>query len=142
METMLQEITDRFTARLDAYTDLADLLDDNLLGQRIDVPKHKSLAEHLWCIVGARESYSKAIDEGEWSGFSCSLQALTTKDIQSKLIESASRATEVILAVEDWTPERTKLLATLVEHETMHEGQIIRHMYAIGRTLPESWVWA
>lgn len=142
MDRMHQEIVERLTKRFQAYTELTGLLDDELLKQKIEVPKHKSLTEHLWCVVGARESYAKSIKQGEWAGFECSMQTFAPADFCSKLNESAITAIDVIHSVTDWTTERTNLLATLAEHEVMHEGQIIRHMYALEKDLPDSWVWA
>lgn len=139
---MHEQVVSRLFNRFEAYADLAETLDDDLLNQKIDVPKHKSLREHLWCVVGARESYAQAIEQGSWSGFSCSMQTFTTSDFQYKLKESESAVALAIQNVSDWTAERTELLATLAEHEVMHEGQIIRHMYGLERDLPESWIWA
>lgn len=112
------------------------------MNQKIDVPKHKSLAEHLWCVVGARESYARAIEQGSWAGFGCSMQAFGAADFREKLKTSSSAVELAIRTVSDWNDERSDLLATLAEHEVMHEGQIIRHIYALERELPESWVWA
>ena len=142
MDNMLQEILARLSTRFEAYSDLSELFSEDLLNQKIDVPKHKSLAEHLWCVVGARESYAKAIAQGEWSGFACSMQSFDPPDFRSKLDESAGAVNEAIRSVAAWTAERSSLLATLAEHEVMHEGQIIRHMYALDQELPDSWVWA
>ena len=139
---MREELTIRMQQRFLAYADLAEILDDQLLGQKIDVPKHKSLAEHLWCVVGARESYARAIEQGDWQGFSCSMHAFASQDFQAKLQSSSAAVTQAIDSVSDWNANRLSLLATLAEHEVMHEGQIIRHMYALERELPGSWVWA
>jgi hypothetical protein len=128
--------------RFSAYSDLTSSIDDDLLNTKIDVPKHKSLTEHLWCVVGARESYSKAIDQGVWEGFNCSMGTFGLNDFRMKLDESAAAVESAIGSVIDWTPDRSNLLTTLAEHEVMHEGQIIRHMYALERELPDSWVWA
>jgi len=54
-------ILENLKTRFAAYDDLALELDDAALDARIDVPKYKSLKEHLWCVVGARESYAKAL---------------------------------------------------------------------------------
>ena len=70
------------------------------------------------------------------------MQSYTTHDFTQSLHSSADAARNVISAVSSWTPQRQELLATLAEHEVMHEGQIIRHMYALDRPLPASWVWA
>lgn len=142
MNEMHNAVIERLLRRFDAYADLAALLDTDLLKQRIDLPRHKSLTDHLWCVVGARESYTKAIKQGEWSGFACSMQSFEVEDFQTHLQKSALAASEAISGITDWTPERASLLATFAEHEVMHEGQIIRHMYALEQTLPESWVWA
>ena len=139
---MHNKIIQRLEARFSAYADLADLLDDELLGLKIDVPKHKSLAEHLWCVIGGRESYARALTEGQWQGFACSMQSFNTTDFQSKLATSSHAVMESLDGINDWTMERDDLLAKLSEHEVMHEGQIIRHMYALERELPESWEWA
>ena len=139
---MQKQVSQRLTQRFQAYLDLVAEIDDDLLGEKVDVPKHKSLAEHLWCVVGARESYTRAIEAGAWQGFNCSMTAYAVSDFTAALTESAQAANEAIANVDEWDDERLALLATLTEHEVMHEGQIIRHMYALERTLPDSWVWA
>lgn len=135
-------IVKNLEARFRAYAELMDNLDDPALQHRVDVPRHKNLIEHLWCIVGARESYAKALQSGKWQGFACSMTQYSHSDFAGALRSSAEAATQAINSVDDWTEEREQLLATLAEHEVMHEGQIIRHMYASGRTLPDSWQWA
>ncbi len=139
---MHEQIVIKLLNRFEAYSDLAKTLDDELLKQKVDVPKHKSLAEHLWCVIGARESYARAIEQGSWAGFSCSIQTFGASDFSEKLKESSSGVESAIRAVSDWNEARSNLLATLAEHEVMHEGQIIRHMYAIEQELPASWTWA
>ena len=139
---MHDQIVVRLLRRFDAYDELAAAVDDALLNQKVDVPRHKSLAEHLWCVVGARESYARALEQGSWAGFSCSMESFGAADFVEKLEASRVAVEQAIKNVSDWDDERSALLATLAEHEVMHEGQIIRHMYALERELPSSWVWA
>jgi len=61
---MRDVLIDALNKRFDSYQDIIDSVTDDELGQKLDVPKHKSLAEHMWCVVGARESYAKAIADG------------------------------------------------------------------------------
>jgi uncharacterized protein with PhoU and TrkA domain len=129
-------------ARFDAYNDLIADCDENILQEKIDAPKHKSLVEHLWCVIGARESYALALEAGEWQGFSCSLTQFSKDDVAEKLRESSTAVISVIEAIEDWSDARDELLLTLNEHEVMHEGQIIRHMYGLGYEMPDSIKWA
>ena len=58
------------------------------------------------------------------------------------LASSGQALIAAIDAVSDWSLEHDELLAAVAEHEVMHEGQIIRHMYGLGRELPASWRWA
>ena len=139
---MRTQIIDNLKARFAAYDDLIDQTDTGQLTQTLDLPKHKSLREHLWCVVGSRESYAQALQAGEWSGFKCSMTTYEQPDFLEKLSASAKAATDAIANIEEWTPEREELLVALSEHEVMHEGQIIRHVYALGDTLPATWKWA
>lgn len=129
-------------ARFASYIDLISSVDDSALQRTIDLPKHKSLAQHLWCVVGARESYARAIHEGEWKGFNCSLTTTTQREISEKLESSAMLVMKTIKEVTTWTAERDRLFISLAEHEVMHEGQIIRHMYALEMDIPNSVEWA
>ncbi len=117
---MHEQILSRLLSRFEAYSDLAETLDDDLLTQAIDLPKHKTLAEHLWCVVGARESYARAIEQGSWAGFRCSMESSSAAEFREKLRDSSKAAELAIRAVSDWREERSDLLATLAEHEVMH----------------------
>jgi hypothetical protein len=47
-------------ARFRSYADFIAAVDPADVAAKLDVPKDKSVAEHLWCVVGSRESYAKA----------------------------------------------------------------------------------
>lgn len=137
-ETIVKNLERRFLS----YGELIDSIDEAMLVAALDVPKHKTLKEHLWCVVGARESYTRALTAGQWEGFSCSMTSYTKGDFQSALSRAAGAARDAIEGIDEWTNDHDALLATLAEHEVMHEGQIIRHIYGTGGTLPSSWKWA
>ncbi len=139
---MRKTIVENLTARFQSWDDLVDQIDEPALSETVSVPKHKSLTVHLWCLVGARESYAKALADGEWSGFECSMDRYERDDFAQKLQASAAAVLAAISGVEDWTDERDTLLSALYEHEIMHEGQVIRHLYALEKAAPESWKWA
>lgn len=137
-QTVIKHLEDRFQS----FADLADVISDVELGEKLDVPKSKDLLTHMWCIIGARESYSAALASGSWSGFNCSLSEFTTAGVKDKLASSAEAFKEAVASIQTWDEERNELLASLMEHEVMHEGQIIRLWYALGRELPQSVKWA
>lgn len=139
---MRAKIVENLKARFGAYADLIAAADDALIAAKVDVPKHKTLGDHLWCVVGSRESYGRALVADGWQGFACSMNAFSRDDFVAKLDASGRDLLAVIDGVTDWTPAREALLADFYEHEVMHEGQIIRHVYALERTLPASWRWA
>jgi hypothetical protein len=139
---MRDKVIQCITARFRSFADLAEELTEDILKQSIPVPKHKTLKDHYWCIVGARESYTNALEAGLWSGFDCSLQTINTTEVIEKLSASAAAFEKTVNSIQDWTSDRDDLLTSLLEHEAMHEGQMIRHMYALNHPLPESWRWA
>ena len=137
-ETVINHIEQRFQA----WRDLAEAVDDDQLMDKLPVAKSKALREHFWCVIGARESYTKALEAGEWVGFGCSLEKIDREEVLSVLDASATNFRKTVNAIDDWNDQRHELLTMLMEHEVMHEGQVIRLMYGLERDLPESWVWA
>ena len=118
--------------------DLVAHLDEGALG--LDLPNLPSnrIAGQLWCIVGARESYTRAIEAGGWQGFACSLSAPRVKGS----VLAALEATQARLATVDFAglgDGQLALAFDLLEHEVQHHGQLIRYVYANGLTFPESW---
>lgn len=137
-QTVIKHLQERFQS----FADLAAQIGDAELGEKLDVPKSKDLLTHMWCVIGARESYAAALKAGSWSGFNCSLDEYNVTGVRDKLASSAAAFAEAVAAIDTWTPERDELLASLMEHEVMHEGQIIRLWYALGHELPQSIKWA
>ena len=125
-DTLIKGLEERFKS----YRDIIDDNNDAELVKKLDQPKTKSLLEHLWCVVGARESYAKALCHGKWDGFKCSMSSYSQTDFIGSLEASANKVLLVLEEVDDWTEERGELLLSLYEHEVMHEGQIIRLLYA------------
>lgn len=118
--------------------DLAVHLDEKSLG--LDLPSLPSnrIAGQLWCIVGARESFTKAIEAGGWKGFSCSLTAPRVKQSVLVALETThQRLCDIDLT--DLTDAQVGFAFELLEHEVQHHGQLIRFVYGNGLTFPVSW---
>ncbi|WP_028021958.1 hypothetical protein [Enterovibrio calviensis] len=138
-DLVLQHLRERFQS----LNNIVDTLAPELFNSHLDVPKNKTVGEHMWCIVGARESYANALLAGDWNGFSCSLSSTENRgDVQSALVSSEAAFESALAHVDEWTPERDSLLMYLLEHETNHEAQLIRHLYGLEQSLPESVKWA
>ena len=58
----------------------------------------------------------------------------------AELIEIDVQA--AIVQIDDWTQVQDALLPELSDHEVMHEGQIIRHLYGLNYEIPSSIKWA
>lgn len=118
--------------------DLVVHLDETSLN--LDLPSLPSnrIAGQLWCIVGARESYTKAIEMGGWKGFSCSLTMPRVKQSVLVALEAThKRMNEIDFA--DLSETQVELAFDLLEHEVQHHGQLIRFVYGNGLTFPDSW---
>ncbi|HSM26191.1 MAG TPA: hypothetical protein VK856_15110 [Anaerolineaceae bacterium] len=106
----------------------------------LDLPNLPSnqIAGQLWCMVGARESYLKAIEAGEWSGFSCSLKSPREKQsVLEALEESFRRLNDIDFTI--FSESQKKYAFDLLEHEVQHHGQLIRYVFANQLTFPDSW---
>ena len=109
---------------------------------KLVAPKYKSVEDHLWCVVGARESYFRALLAGEWKGFKCSLGNDIDKSNYEIALQETQDIFDSILSDVQWSESTEKILASLYEHEVMHEGQIIRLIYGLGLEMPQSSKWA
>ncbi|MBL8101501.1 MAG: hypothetical protein JNM02_03140 [Anaerolineales bacterium] len=118
--------------------DLVTHLDEKSL--RLDLPNIPSnrISGQLWCMVGARESYIKAILAGSWQGFSCNLAEPHIKDSVLDALEATYNQLGEINFT-NLSDAQTDLAFNLLEHEVQHHGQLIRFVYGNGLTFPDSW---
>jgi hypothetical protein len=142
---MQEQVLSRLSARFLAHRELVSALPEEALERKLPLPSN-SIGAQYWCVVGARESYTRAITAGEWVGFKCSLTANDVKEKQ-RVMDALDRSAaeferEAGKAV--WTERTTALLLDLYEHETQHQGQLIRYVYGLGLKFPQSWIdrWA
>ena len=139
---MRSGVISRIEARFAAYADIAAAVDSEQIHDRLDIPRHRTVAEHLWCVISSRLTYARSIEASateEWRGAEFSREV---EGFRAQLASSAASAKAAIAGVEAWTPERDELLLDLAEHEAMHEAQIIRHFFAAALPMPPSLRWA
>ena len=118
--------------------DLLLHLDEKYLALDLpDLPSNK-IVDQYWCIVGARESYIKAIESDGWKGFSCSLAAKAGKQgVLAALENTYQKIIDIDFAI--FSETKINLAFNLLEHEVQHHGQLIRFVYGNGLTFPDSW---
>ena len=135
---MNQKLKTRLKQSFKLTYDLVVHLDEESLG--LDLPNLPSnrISGQLWCIVGARESYTKAIETGSWQGFSCSLTLPQVKQSVLATLQATQKRLDEIDFV-NLTEAQVDLAFALLEHEVQHHGQLIRFVYGNGLTFPESW---
>ncbi|MTI96300.1 MAG: hypothetical protein FH749_12625 [Firmicutes bacterium] len=135
MQILTQRLRDVFTLTADLVQHLSE---DNLKLRLGNLPSN-TIGQQLWCIIGARESYSRAIVSGQWEGFTCSLRETTSKDL---VMESLNRSADKLLeylGTEELSEKKLKFVISLLEHEVQHHGQLIRYIYGNQLSFPNSW---
>lgn len=117
---------------------LADSLEESSYLLHIkDLPSN-SIGEQFWCIIGARESFIRAITSNNWMGFSCSLTDCSSKTEILKHLSKTSDDLDTIFDM-DLNENQKNFMMELLEHEIQHHGQLIRYMYANTLSFPKSW---
>lgn len=137
LETALRE---RLERSFDLYTDLAESIGPEHLASRLgDLPSN-TIGAQLWCVVGARESYSRAIKAGAWAGFTCSLDdAGSMSEVRAALARSERDVREALDGSVSGADAASGLILDLLEHEAAHQGQLIRYLYGLKLAIPPSW---
>lgn len=129
-----------FERSVGLYRDLLDTLDARALSSRLPGVPSNSIGGQLWCVVGARESYARAIAAGAWAGFTCSLdEPGDPARVAAALETSAAAVASELQSRERLTDVQERLVLDLLEHEAQHHGQLIRYLYGLRLAIPPSW---
>lgn len=131
-------LTERLAVAVDLSSDLVAHMSGHDVALRLSEPSN-TIWDQFWCVVGARESYAKAISAGEWVGFTCSLTG-ADRGSQASLreaLESSRREVEQAVGSSEGGSEA--MVFDLLLHETQHHGQLIRYVYGLGLVFPPSW---
>ena len=131
-----------FNRSFELYREFAESLDESHLSACLPNLPSNTIGEQIWCVVGARESYSKAIHANGWSGFGCSLTSDQTR-VKAQVLDALRRSEEAVLAalsgIGQYSETQNELAIDLLEHEAAHHGQLIRYIYGIKLEIPEGW---
>jgi len=123
------------------YEELVSI-DELPLAAKLPGLPSNALGAQLWCVVGARESFARAIEAGQWSGFSCSLSAAGTRErvaVAAALSTSAATVRAAVAGLDPLDDARCRLALRLLEHEAAHHGQLIRYLYGLRLPIPAGW---
>ena len=135
-------ILERLELSFALYDELvAGLAEESLQATLPGLPLN-TIGAQLWCVVGARESYARAIEAGEWAGFSCSLTSAGTRAreaVAAALGGSAAAVRAAMTGLEHDDEARYRLALQLLEHEAAHHGQLIRYLYGLRLPIPPLW---
>jgi hypothetical protein len=122
------------------YRDLLACLDASVLASGLAGLPSNTIGAQLWCVVGARESYARAISAGGWAGFTCSLdEPGDLGKVAAALDSSASAVSQALGQLDEASDAQDRLVLDLLEHEAQHHGQLIRYLYALRLPIPASW---
>ena len=127
---------------IDLYEELASTLPEDSLTSKLPSLRSNTIGQQLWCVVGARESYARAITAGKWIGFSCSLDAegITRREsVHEALMRSGALVLDTVADLASFDDARNQLVLDLLEHEVAHHGQLIRYFYGLQLPIPAGW---
>jgi hypothetical protein len=143
---MTKTLTDTLRRRLalanDLYVDLVAELPASSLGARLRELPSDSIQNQLRCVVGARESYTRAARAGSWQGFASSLDRVPTGDagaVRAAVRDSHRTVEEFLDHLDPADDYAVNQAFAVLEHETQHHGQLIRYLYGLGLPRPISW---
>lgn len=141
MERLEQTLEAHLDESFAMYEELIASLTSDDLRQKLPVPSNV-LGAQLWCVIGARESWARAIETGSWVGFSCSITSpadmVKPEAMRQALVDSAEAVREASRTAPH-DEGRTDLKLRLLVHESQHQGQILRYLLGLKIEVPPSW---
>lgn len=129
---------DRIKNAFKLFNELVAHLNETSFELKLAELPSNTIGEQLWCVVGARESYLRGIQKGQWDGFRCSLkkEEIEKKSLAEALLKSSQNAEQILNQIERLSPAQEKLAFELLEHEIQHQGQLIRYLYGLKLGIP------
>ncbi len=124
------------------YDELAASLTEASLQRKLPDIRSNRVGQQIWCVVGARESYARAVAAGAWEGFRCSMTGPDCESISAvreALLRSREEVEQCLVAQTPWSDVQSGFVLALLEHEAAHQGQLIRYLYALELPIPEGW---
>ncbi len=124
------------------FLDLLEFIPNEYLSSKLSNLPSNTIGQQLWCVIGARSSYLKAIKAGEWKGFECCLSWKETSNAERVKEALNSTFTELNSYLNNTTEledSGISYLIDLLEHEVQHHGQLIRYLYGLKLGVPKSW---
>lgn len=138
LEQMLEAHLDESFAMYDEL--IASLTSDDLR-RKLPVPSN-IMGAQLWCVIGARESWARAIEKGAWIGFSCSITSpadVVRPEVMGPALANSAAAVREASKRAPKDESRTDLKLRLLIHESQHQGQILRYLLGLKVAVPPSW---
>ena len=124
------------------YLDFVDTIPSEHLGSHLrDLPSD-TIGHQLWCVLGARESFPTAARAGEWQGFTSPVDRDGTADaatLRTAFTQTAADVDAWVAAIDAADEDSLRYVLALLEHETQHQGQLIRYLYGLGIDRPHTW---
>lgn len=124
------------------YVDFLDTIPPEHLRSHLrDLPSD-TIGHQLWCVLGARESFPKAARAGEWQGFSSPVSRDGMTDaatLRSAFVQTAGDVDAWVAGIDAADDDSLRYVLALLEHETQHQGQLIRYLYGLGIERPLTW---
>lgn len=138
---MSKQLTKHINVMLRMYEQLAESLPPDSYGMKLPNIRSNTVGQQLWCVIGGRETWSKAIETGEWPGFSSTLTKQQTSNAEAIKMKLASGAELVRSTLPEELDETQEDFALgLLEHESGHTGQLLRYLFALDVEIPRLWV--
>jgi len=135
---MKRPLAHRLDVLFRLHADLAATLPAETLASHLGTLRSNTIGQQLWCVVGGRESWAKAIPAGAWQGFACSLDEPHDPTRVRAALEAGAAQVRAVLDTERSDAGETQALG-LLEHEAGHAGQLLRYVLGLELPLPKSW---
>ncbi|MFA9560456.1 hypothetical protein ACERII_24455 [Evansella sp. AB-rgal1] len=135
----MEKLKQRVLQAMSLTDDFYNHINEDCLPLKIADAPSNSIGEQAYCIIGARESYLKALKVGKWAGFECSLTDSYNKTLIINKLEETHTNVERFFQDSSIGDMDSNLVLDLLEHEVQHHGQLIRYAYANNIVFPKSW---
>lgn len=117
------------------------VIEEQSLKLRITDARSNTIGSQLACVARARDAYTKSILNDvtfSWKPDFPYEDRYDQMKLSQHLIEKSAEFVRVFELFENWSDNQLDLMIDLIGHEFLHQGQLVRYIYANKLSMPKT----
>jgi len=123
------------------YNDFLDFIGPDDLNKQLVLASSNTIAQHLRCVIAGRISMLDSFPTNKNFEWHVSIKDDELNDFKKMQFHLSKSGKDLMsmLTSNDLNEQQKEILLDMINHEYMHQGQLVRYLIHHGMGYPQSW---